>query len=118
MSVAEFIAGPNAQAVGAAVGGLATGILAMAAVFQKAKKSYVSNDAETSVIQLLHTEVERLAAQNLTLARHLYDMQSQIIQLRTENQGLESQIVRLKERLNFRERSTDGNEDIIIPEEN
>ncbi len=112
MSIASYFAGVNYEAVGAAVGGALTAVVAMGLSFQKAKKSWATTSAETSVISLLHVEVERLAAQNLTLARHLYDMQAQIIQLRTENQGLELQIVRLKERLNFRERATDTDEPI------
>lgn len=95
-TLVDVVSNPFSQILGTLAG---SGLVATMLI-QKAKKSWTSVSAETDVTKLLHNEIERLAAQNKTLSRLLYDMQKQIIQLRTENQDLELQVRKLKGEVN------------------
>lgn len=66
---------------------------------QKLTKSWKTTSAETSVVDLLHKELERLATQNTTLATELNKLQREIVSLNkklgtlsTENQRLHTEV--------------------------
>lgn len=65
------------QWAGVAVGTL----LALAFTMQKLWKSSVETGAGTAIVQLLHTELQRMAEQNTQLATELNRLQSEIIKL-------------------------------------
>lgn len=65
--------------------------IAVIAVFigsQKILKNWQSANAETSIITLMHTELERMSEQNTKLSVELGRLHSQIITLNTELQKL------------------------------
>jgi predicted nuclease with TOPRIM domain len=84
---------------------LGTVALAVIAIFigvQKLLKDWRSNNAETSVITLMHTELERMSKQNTALSLELGRLHTEVInlnhqlrQLTIENQSLQSEVVAL-----------------------
>jgi len=81
---------------------LVVGLAGVAYGFQKLVKSWKATDAESSVISIMHTELERMAAQNTILAEELNKFQLEIIKLNKElhnlsieNQRLNSEIASL-----------------------
>lgn len=96
----------------------ATSLVAIAvmAVFigaQKILKNWRSTEAETSVITLMHTELERMSEQNTKLSVELGRLHTQIIalnqelqKLTVENQHLRTEVCALtKEVSNFKQLS-------------
>jgi predicted nuclease with TOPRIM domain len=87
------------------VQGLGMVALAVIAVFigaQKILKDWRSTAAETNVITLMHSELERMSQQNSLLSNELGNLNSQIINLRQElhnltleNQRLHTEVVTL-----------------------
>jgi predicted nuclease with TOPRIM domain len=85
----------------------ATSLVAIAviAVFigvQKMLKNWRSTEAETSIITLMHTELERMSEQNTKLSVELGRLHTEIIALNTElqkltveNQQLRTEVVAL-----------------------
>ena len=85
----------------------ATSLVAIAvmAVFigaQKILKNWRSTEAETSVITLMHTELERMSEQNTKLSLELGRLHTEIISLNTElqkltveNQRLQTEVIAL-----------------------
>jgi predicted nuclease with TOPRIM domain len=79
--------------------------LAIIAVFvgaQKLLKDWRSTNAETSIITLMHTELERMSEQNTALSTELGRLHGEIIALNTqlqnltvENQRLQAEVVAL-----------------------
>ncbi len=74
---------------------------------QKLLKDWKSTGAETSIISLMHTELERMSEQNGLLATELNRLQqemillnSQLAQLCLENQQLQTEVVALTEEVN------------------
>jgi cell division protein FtsB len=74
---------------------------------QKLLKDWKSTHAETSVITLMHTELERMSQQNGVLATELHRLQQEMIilnaqlsQLCIENQQLQTEVVALTEEVN------------------
>ena len=78
-SIAEAFA-----AGAAAIGGIALGI-------QKLTKSWKTTSAETSVVDLLHTELDRLSKQNSMLTNELNKLQTEIVKLNSELINLSSE---------------------------
>ncbi len=84
---------------------LGTVSLAVIAVFvgvQKLAKDWRANSAESSVITLMHTELERMAEQNTQLSVELGRLHSEVIalnhqlqKLTVENQHLQAEVVAL-----------------------
>ena len=84
--------------------------LAVIAVFvgvQKLLKDWRSTGAETNIITLMHTELERMSEQNGLLATELNRLQQEMILLNTqlaqlcvENQQLQTEVVALTEEVN------------------
>lgn len=77
-----------------AAGG-AAGLVAVALFLQKFLTSWQSNKAETSVIGMMHTELERMAEQNTRLSEELGKLQQEIIQLNKELRALTKENQRL-----------------------
>lgn len=80
----------------------ALAVIALTVGIQKLLKDWKSTSAETSVIELMHTELERMSAQNSTLSRELNRLQKEIItlnqqlsQLAIENQNLHREVAAL-----------------------
>lgn len=79
--------------------------LAVVTVFvgvQKLRKDWQTNSAESSVITLMHTELERMAHQNTQLSLELGRLHSEVINLNSqlqkltvENQRLQTEVVAL-----------------------
>ena len=79
--------------------------LAVIAVFvgvQKLIKDWQSSSAESSIITLMHTELERMAQQNTALSTELGRLHNEVITLNqqlqnltVENQRLQSEVVAL-----------------------
>jgi predicted nuclease with TOPRIM domain len=84
---------------------LGTAALAVIAVFvgvQKLRKDWQSGSAESSIISLMHTELERMAQQNTSLSIELGRLHNEVINLNTqlqkltvENQCLQAEVVAL-----------------------
>jgi predicted nuclease with TOPRIM domain len=72
---------------------LVIGLAGVAYGFQKLVKSWKATDAESSIISIMHTELERMAAQNTILAEELNKLQIEIIKLTKElhNLSIENQ---------------------------
>jgi predicted nuclease with TOPRIM domain len=91
--------------------------LAVMAVFigaQKILKNWRSTEAETSIITLMHTELERMSQQNTKLSIELGRLHSEVIalngelqKLTTENQHLRTEVAALtQEVIKFKQLST------------
>jgi len=86
---------------------VALAVVAFSVGIQKLLKDWKSTNAETSVITLMHTELERMSQQNSLLANELNRLQqemillnSQLSQLCIENQQLQTEVVALTEEVN------------------
>ena len=95
---------PSQIAQAAAAG--AAALVGLAFGLQKVLKSWKETGAETSVISLMHAELERLSKHNSTLATELHNLQTQLLNLNrnlievtAENTRLREEIQSLKEHL-------------------
>lgn len=86
---------------------VALAVIAFSVGIQKLLKDWKSTGAETSVITLMHTELERMSQQNGILATELNRLQQEMIilnnqlsQLCIENQQLQTEVVALTEEVN------------------
>jgi len=72
---------------------LVLGLTGVAYGFQKLIKNWKATEAESSVITIMHTELERMAAQNTILAEELNKLQLEIMKLNKElhNLSIENQ---------------------------
>lgn len=84
----------------------AIAIISIVIATQKLLKDWRSNSAETSVISLMHTELERLNKQNTTLSVELGRLHDEVInlnhqlqQLTAENQSLQLEVIALTKEL-------------------
>jgi chromosome segregation ATPase len=82
--------------------GLVVGILAIAFGWQKFYNGWKSGEAESSVITIMHEELERMGKQNTLLATELNKLQVEIVtlnrelyKLNLENQRLHTEVVAL-----------------------
>lgn len=85
---------------------VALAAIALTVGVQKLLKDWKSTSAETSVITLMHTELERMSAQNTTLSQELNRLQQEIIllnqqlsKLTVENQRLHTEVCALTEKV-------------------
>lgn len=81
---------------------VALAVVAFSVGIQKLLKDWKSTHAETSVITLMHNELERMSEQNGVLSKELNRLQqemitlnSQLSQLCVENQRLQTEVVAL-----------------------
>lgn len=94
-SLAEYAAGASAALFALVVG------------LQKVLKGWRETNAESSVISLMRTELERMSAHNRVLSTELASLQVEIISLNkelrkltSENQKLHQEVVSLTEEVN------------------
>ena len=81
---------------------VALAVIAFSVGIQKLLKEWKSTGAETSIITLMHTELERMSEQNGLLSNELNRLQQEMIvlnnqlaQLCVENQQLQAEVVAL-----------------------
>ena len=81
---------------------VALAVVAFSVGIQKLLKDWKSTGAETSIITLMHTELERMSEQNGLLSNELNRLQQEMIvlnnqlaQLCVENQQLQAEVVAL-----------------------
>lgn len=74
-------------------------LIAIAFGLQKLFKSWKETNTESSIMSIMHTELERMARQNTTLSKELNKLQLEIVALNTElrkltveNQRLHSEV--------------------------
>lgn len=89
------------------IAGAAAALIALAIFAQKFLNTWQSNKAENSVINLMHTELERMSEQNAHLSEELGKLQQEIIKLNRqlreltqENQKLHAEVATLTVELN------------------
>ena len=98
----------DATWIAEAAAAIVAGLIFLAFALQKMFKQWKETSAESSVVGLMHTELERMSKQNTTLSEELGKLQIEIInlnqQLRTltlENQRLHSEVVSLTTEVNM-----------------
>jgi predicted nuclease with TOPRIM domain len=81
---------------------IAFGLVGIVVGLQKVLKGWKSTSAESSVITLMHEELERMSVQNKILSTELASLQIEILNLNkelrkltTENQKLHTEVVSL-----------------------
>jgi len=86
---------------------VALAVIALVFGIKKLMKDWLISSTETSVLELMHEELNRMSAQNLTLSKELSKLQQEIIQLNTqlrklciENDKLQTEVVALTNQLN------------------
>lgn len=79
--------------------GMVIALIAIAFGLQKLFKSWKETNTESSVMTIMHTELERMARQNATLSKELNKLQLEIVELNrelrkltVENQRLHSEV--------------------------
>jgi peptidoglycan hydrolase CwlO-like protein len=92
----------NPDSVIQVLGAVALAIIAIFVGVQKLLKDWKSTSAETSIITLMHTELDRMSTQNTQLSVELGRLNAQVItlnqqlqKLTIENQRLQSEVVAL-----------------------
>ena len=85
----------DASTISENAGGLAAGLFAVAFLFQKLLTGIKSDKAESSMIGLMHNELERMSEQNTTLSVELGKLQQDLIELNKELRVLSSENQRL-----------------------
>ncbi len=69
---------------GELLGGAGVALGAIAFGVQKLMKGWKTDNAETSVITLMHSELERMSSQNTKLAEELNKLQLELVTLNSE----------------------------------
>jgi hypothetical protein len=92
----------NPDSVLQVLGAVALAVIAVLVGIQKLLKDWKSTNAETSIITLMHTELDRMSDQNTRLSVELGRLNTQVItlnqqlqKLTIENQRLQSEVVAL-----------------------
>jgi septal ring factor EnvC (AmiA/AmiB activator) len=82
-------------------------LIALGVGIQKLLKEWRSTDAETSVIKMMHDELERMGTQNSKLTEELTKLQNEIVELNSqltkfsiENNKLQQDVAALTTELN------------------
>ena len=85
----------------------AMAIIALGVGIQKLVKEWRTTDAETSVIEIMHKELERMGTQNSRLTEELTKLQNEIVELNSqltklniENNKLQQDVAALTLELN------------------
>lgn len=91
----------------------AMGLVALSVGVQKLVRDWRSTDAETSVIKMMHQELERMGTQNAKLTEELSKLQNEIVELNNqliklniENNKLQEEVSALTVELNSFKRLT------------
>lgn len=97
------------------LGLVALAILAVFIGIQKLVKDWRSTSAETSIITLMHTELERMSEQNTALSTELGRLHTEVIalnqqlqKLTIENQRLQTEVCALTEQIGTFKRFSDA----------
>lgn len=98
------------------LGLVALAILAVFIGIQKLVKDWRSTSAETSIITMMHTELERMSEQNTALSTELGRLHTEVIalnqqlqKLTVENQRLQTEVCALTEQIGTFKRFSDAN---------
>lgn len=94
---------------------IALAVIGLVVGIQKLLRDWRSTQAETNIIQVMHTEIERMSDQNSKLSTEIGKLQQEIIRLNQElsklnieNNKLQAEISRLTiELTNFKQTSKD-----------
>lgn len=78
-----------------AAGGVSVALVTIAFGIQKLLASWRVSSTETSIITLMHTELERMSAQNSLLSKELNTLQIEIVNLNKQLRELSSENQRL-----------------------
>lgn len=76
-------------------GGTAVSILALAYGLQKLLNGFKTGTAESSILTLMHSELERMSAQNANLSMELGRLQVEVIALNSQLRALTAENQRL-----------------------
>lgn len=76
-------------------GGTAVSILALAYGLQKLINGFKTGTAESSILTLMHSELERMSAQNANLSMELGRLQVEVIALNSQLRALTAENQRL-----------------------
>lgn len=86
---------------------LAVALIAGLFVFKKLTKDWLASSAESNIIQLMHTELDRMSEQNTALSLELGRLHNEVIllnqelqKLTVENQRLQIEVMNLTTELN------------------
>lgn len=92
----------NSTVIAQIASGLVLGLIAVSVGLQKLFKGWKETNIESSVITLMHEELERMSKQNIILASELNKLQIEIVtlnrelhKLNLENQRLQLEVVAL-----------------------
>ncbi len=94
----------------------AVAIIAGLFVFKKLAKDWLASSAESNIIQLMHTELDRMNEQNTALSLELGRLHNEVIllnqelqKLTVENQRLQIEVMNLTTELNHFKKLRIGN---------
>lgn len=92
----------NPESVIQVLGAIALAVMVAFVGIQKIMKDWNSNSAETSIISLMHIELERMSEQNTALSKELGRLHNEVIalnrelqKLTVENQRLQTEVIAL-----------------------
>jgi predicted nuclease with TOPRIM domain len=89
----------NSESLTQIIGGAFIALLTVILGMQKMFKSWKETGAETSVITLMHQELERMSTQNGVLAVELNKLQLEVLNLNKELRNLNLENRRLQEEI-------------------
>lgn len=88
------------ESIAKIIGAGSVGLAGVAIGLQQLIKRWKTTDAETSILSMLHSELERMSVQNTILSEHIHKMQLeanninlQLGKLQLENQKLHAEVV-------------------------
>jgi peptidoglycan hydrolase CwlO-like protein len=81
------------------IGGAFIAVITLALGMQKMLKSWKETGVESSVISLMHQELERMSSQNILLATELNKLQIEVLNLNKELQKLNLENQRLQQEI-------------------
>lgn len=95
---------------------LSVAVIALGVGIQKLIKEWRSTGAETNIIGLMHTEIERMSSQNTSLSlelgklqQEIMELNNQLTQLNIENNKLRVDVAALTMELNSFRKLSDNN---------
>jgi len=108
--------GTNSEEIIQVLTAISLAIIAVFVGIKKLLKDWRSTDAETSIITLMHSELERMSTQNTALSNELGRLHTEVINLNQqlqkltiENQRLHTEICALTEQMAKFKRATNNN---------
>lgn len=88
---------PSLQTVVENIGIFGLSVVALVIAYKKIFKDWSSTGAETTVIQLMQSELERMSEQNTALSSEIGKLHSEVINLSAQLRKLSSENQRLQE---------------------